>query len=84
MTGSAPSAAGGGISDFELDEDTAGTYKLPGYTGGAEDSNAVVSFIQANNTPSGSAPSGGTFINGGNGATQNIFFGASSCPTPAS
>ena len=54
MAGSAPTAAGGGISDFELDEDTAGTYKLPGYTGGGEDSNAVVSFIQANNTPSSS------------------------------
>jgi large repetitive protein len=88
MTGSAPSVADGGITDFELDEisnsTSAGIYDLPGYTGGGEDSNAAVSFIQQNNTPSGgSAPSGGTFINDGSGPAQNIFFGASSCPLPS-
>ena len=80
MTGSAPSA--GGIDDFEFDETGNGIFKLPGYTGGSNDSNAVVSFVQDNNTPSGgSAPSGDTVIQG-TGSGGGIFFAASSCPTP--
>ena len=82
MTGSAPSAAAGGIDDFEFDETGNGIFKLPGYTGGSTDSNAVVSFVQGNNTPSGgSAPSGDTFIQG-TGSAGGIFFDTSACPTP--
>ena len=80
MTGSAPSAADGGIDDFEFDETGSGIFKLEGYTGGSTDSNAVVSFVQINNTPSGgSAPSGDTLIQGSGGG---IFFDTTSCPTP--
>ena len=83
MTGSAPSDADGGIDDFEFDETGNGIFKLPGYTGGSNDSNAVVSFIQGQNTPSGgSAPSGDTFIQG-TGSGGGVFFGATSCPTPS-
>ena len=57
MAGSSPSAADGGIDDFELDEWGNGIYRLPGYTGGSADSNAVVSYIQGRNTGDGT-PSG--------------------------
>lgn len=82
MTGSAPSAANGGIDDFEFDETGSGIFKLQGNTGGSTDSNAVVSFVQSNNTPSGgSAPSGDTLIQG-TGSGGGIFFDTTSCPTP--
>jgi len=80
MTGSSPSGAGGGIDDFEFDQTGNGIFRLPGYTGGSTDANAVVSFIQNQNTPSGgSPPSGDTFTQG----TGGIFFDTTSCPTPS-
>jgi VCBS repeat-containing protein len=81
MTGSAPSAANGGIDDFEFDENDNGIFKLPGYTGGSTDSNAVVSYVQNNNNSSG-APSGDTFILG-SGQSGGYFFNTASCPTPS-
>ncbi len=81
MAGSSPSAADGGIDDFELDEWGNGIYRLPGYTGGSADSNAVVSYIQGRNTGNGT-PSGDTFING-TGQSGSYFFNTTSCPTPS-
>ncbi len=81
MAGSAPSAANGGIDDFEFDENDNGIFKLPGYTGGSSDSNAVVSFVQANNN-TGGTPSGDTFILG-SGQGGGFFFDTASCPTPS-
>ena len=81
MAGSSPSAADGGIDDFELDEWGNGIYRLPGYTGGSADSNAVVSYIQGRNTGNGT-PSGDTFING-TGQSGGYFFNTTSCPTPS-
>jgi VCBS repeat-containing protein len=84
MAGSAPSPANGGIDDFELDENDNGIFKLPGYTGGSTDSNAVVSYIQGRNTGNGT-PSGDTFILG-SGQSGGYFFntpGGAACPTPS-
>ncbi len=81
MAGSSPSAADGGIDDFELDEWGNGIYRLPGYLGDSADSNAVVSYIQGRNTGNGT-PSGDTFING-TGQSGGYFFNTTSCPTPS-
>jgi VCBS repeat-containing protein len=77
MTGSAQAGQGG--ADFELDQGFATTFKLPGYGGGSGDTNAVVSFVQGNNTPSGgTAPSGIATVSGSGGG----FVGGSGCPAP--
>jgi hypothetical protein len=78
MTGSAPTPANGGISDFELDQGFSTTIELPGYTGGSGDTNAVVSFIQAHNI-SGGTPSGTATVSGSGGG----FVGGASCPAPS-
>jgi hypothetical protein len=44
LTGSGSAANGG--TDFELDQVGATTFKLPGYSGGSSDTNAVVAFVQ--------------------------------------
>lgn len=80
MTGSSPSAAYGGIDDFEFDEYGSGIFKLPSYGGGSTDSSALVSYIQGRNTIGG-APSGDTFIQG-SGQSGGYFFNVASCPTP--
>lgn len=72
MTGSAQAGQGG--ADFEIDQEFGSTVKLPGYTGGASDTNAVVSFVQGNNT-SGGTPSGIATVSGSGGG----FTGGSSC-----
>lgn len=78
MTGSAQAGQGG--ADFELDQDFATTLELPGYAGGTSDTNAVVSFVQGNNTPTmGTAPSGIATVGGSGGG----FTGGTSCPTPS-
>ncbi|MGH3087171.1 MAG: beta strand repeat-containing protein, partial [Rubrobacteraceae bacterium] len=65
-----------GGTDFRLRQRQQTTVRLPGYTGGATNTSAVVSFVQGNNggTPSGSAtvnsPPGGGFV------------GGASCPQP--
>ena len=75
MTGSAQAGQGG--ADFEVDQEFNSTVELPGYSGGSQNTNAVVSFIQGNNisggTPSGIATTSGT----GGGFTD-----AASCPAP--
>jgi VCBS repeat-containing protein len=72
MTGSAAAAQGG--ADFELDQGFSSTIKLPGYTGGAGDTNAVVAFVQGKNTSSGT-PSGIATVSGSGGG----FTGSSGC-----
>ena len=72
MTGSA--AAGQGGADFELDQEFSSTIELPGYTGGAGDTNAVVTFVQGNNNSSGT-PSGIATVSGSGGG----FTGGSGC-----
>jgi hypothetical protein len=51
------SQAGQGGADVELDQEFDTTINLPGYAGGAQNTNAVVSFVQGNNTGNGT-PSG--------------------------
>jgi VCBS repeat-containing protein len=84
LTGSGESSSAG-VSDFELDQFGATTYELPGYTGGAFDTGAVVSFVQGNNTPGGgSAPTGIATTDqadGGHGFVNTP--GGSSCPAPS-
>ncbi len=75
MTGSAQPGQGG--ADFELDQEFGSTIKLPGYAGGAENTSAVVSFVQGNNV-SGGTPSGIATVSGSGGG----FTGATSCPAP--
>ncbi len=75
MKGSAQPGQGG--ADFEIDQEFNSTVKLPGYTGGPQDNNAVVSFIQGNNTGNGT-PSGITTTSGTGGG----FTGGASCPAP--
>lgn len=79
MAGSAPSAASGGISDFELDQEFGTTIELPGYAGANNNDSAVVSFVQGKNN-SGAAPTGTATDNvaGGGGG----FKGGSGCATP--
>jgi hypothetical protein len=71
-------AAGQGGADFEFDQEFATTMKLPGYTGSAQNTNAVVSFLQSQNTGNGT-PSGIATASGAGGG----FTGATSCPTPS-
>jgi hypothetical protein len=80
LAGSSPSAADGGIDDFELDEYANGIFKFPNYGGGSTDSNAIVSYLQGRNTGNGT-PSGDTFIVG-SGQGGGYFFNTASCPTP--
>lgn len=79
MTGSAPSPASGGISDFEVDQEFGTKVELPGYTGANNNDAAVVSFVQGNNnasgTPSGTATDN---VSGGGGG----FVGGSGCAAP--
>ena len=79
MTGSAPSPASGGISDFEVDQEFGTKVELPGYTGANNNDAAVVSFVQGNNnasgTPSGTATNN---VSGGGGG----FVGGSGCAAP--
>jgi hypothetical protein len=76
IKGSAQSAQGG--ADFELDQEFASTIELPGYAGTSQDTNAVVSFVQGNNTGDGT-PSGIATTSGSGGG----FAGATSCPAPS-
>jgi hypothetical protein len=67
MKGSTQGGHGG--ADFELDQAFDSTMKLPGYTGRSGNTNAVISFVQVDNT-SGGTPSGiATTIGGGGGFT---------------
>ncbi|HYK33489.1 MAG TPA: tandem-95 repeat protein [Streptosporangiaceae bacterium] len=75
MKGSAQAGQGG--ADFEIDQEFATTVQLPGYAGGSQNTAAVVSFIQGNNTGNGT-PSGIATTSGSGGG----FTGATSCPTP--
>ena len=71
---SAAGPFGGG--DFRLRQRQSTTVRLPGYAGGATDTAAVVAFVNANNTVSGSgtatvsSPPGGGFV------------GGAACPVP--
>jgi VCBS repeat-containing protein len=76
LKGSAQAGQGG--ADFELDQEFASTIKLPGYTGGSGNTDAVVSFVQGNNTGNGT-PSGIATASGSGGG----FTGAASCPAPS-
>ena len=76
MTGSGQTSQGG--ADFELDQEFSSTIRLPGYTGGSQDTSAVVSFIQGNNV-SGGTPTGIATTSGSGGG----FTGGSSCPAPS-
>jgi hypothetical protein len=78
MKGSAQAGQGG--ADFELDQEFGSTIKLPGYAGGSQDTNAVVSFLQGNNTGNGT-PSGIATTSGSGGGFSNTSGGAA-CPTP--
>ncbi len=75
IKGSAQSGQGG--ADFEFDQEFNTTIKLPGYTGTSQNTNAVVSFIQGNNTGNGT-PSGIATTSGSGGG----FAGGASCPAP--
>jgi hypothetical protein len=75
LKGSAQAGQGG--ADIELDQGFNTTIKLPGYAGGSQDTNAVVSFLQGNNTGNGT-PSGIATTSGTGGG----FTGAASCPAP--
>jgi hypothetical protein len=76
MKGSAQPNQGG--ADFELDQGFNTTIELPGYTGGSQNTSAVVSFVQANNTGNGT-PSGIATTSGSGGG----FTGGTSCPAPS-
>ena len=80
MTGSAPTPANGGLSDFELDQMFGTTIELPGYTGANNNDDAVVSFVQGQNTPSGGTAPSGTVTNNVSGGGGGFING--SCPTP--
>lgn len=75
LKGSAQAGQGG--ADFELDQELSSTIELPGYTGGSQNTNAVVTFVQGNNTGNGT-PSGIATTSGSGGG----FVGGSSCPAP--
>jgi hypothetical protein len=75
MTGSAQPGQGG--ADFEFDQGFNTTFRLPGYTGTSQNTNAVVSFVQGNNV-SGGTPSGIATTSGSGGG----FTGGSACPSP--
>jgi hypothetical protein len=75
MKGSAQAGQGG--ADFEFDQEFNTTIKLPGYTGTSQNTNAVVSFLQGQNTGNGT-PSGIATTSGSGGGFTN----AASCPTP--
>jgi VCBS repeat-containing protein len=76
LHGSGQTSQGG--ADFELDQEFNSTIRLPGYTGGSANTNAVVSFVQGNNT-SGGTPTGIATVSGSGGG----FTGGSSCPAPS-
>jgi Bacterial Ig domain len=76
MTGSAQPGQGG--ADFEIDQQFNTTVQIPGYTGGTENTNAVVSYIQGNNI-SGGTPSGIATVSG----SGSGFTGGPSCPAPS-
>ena len=63
-------------ADIELDQESATTFQLPGYTGGNEDTNAVVAFVAGNNTGNGT-PTGIATVSGSGGG-----FTGGSCATP--
>jgi VCBS repeat-containing protein len=69
--------AGQGGADFEFDQEFSSTIELPGYTGGSQNTNAVVSFLQGQNTGNGT-PSGIATISGSGGGFTNV----ASCPSP--
>ncbi|MBV9598487.1 MAG: right-handed parallel beta-helix repeat-containing protein, partial [Chloroflexi bacterium] len=75
LTGSGQTSLGS--NDVELDQAGLVTYKLPGYTGGQYDTNAVQSFVSGNNNSGGTPNVLATTTNTGPG-----FTGGSSCPTP--
>jgi hypothetical protein len=75
MTGSAQPGQGG--ADFEFDQGFNTTFRVPGYTGTSQNTNAVVSFVQGNNV-SGGTPSGIATTSGSGGG----FTGGSACPSP--
>ena len=69
--------AGQGGADFEFDQEFNTTIKLPGYTGTSQNTNAVVAFLEGQNTGNGT-PSGIATTSGSGGGFTN----AASCPTP--
>ena len=74
MTGSAQAGQGG--ADFELDQEFNTTIDLPGYSGGTQNTNAVVSFVQGANNSSG-APAGIATTSGSGGGFTGT---GTSCP----
>ncbi len=75
LMGSAQAGQGG--ADIELDQQFSTTIELPGYSGGAADTNAVQSFLSGNNTGNGT-PSVIATVSGSGGG----FTGPASCPIP--
>jgi hypothetical protein len=77
LKGSAAQNQGG--ADIELDQEFATTIELPGYNGGSQDTNAVVTFLTANNN-TGNDTFGGIATTSGSGGG---FTGPTSCPAPS-
>jgi VCBS repeat-containing protein len=75
LQGSAQPGQGG--ADIELDQQFSSTIELPGYTGGAANTNAVQSFLSGNNAGNGT-PSVIAMVSGSGGG----FTGPASCPAP--
>jgi hypothetical protein len=73
LAGSAASGQGG--ADIEVDQAEGTAFKLPGYTGGEEDTIAVQNFLAAQNTGNGTQSVIAT-VNGGG------FVGGTSCASP--
>ena len=63
-----------GSPDIEVDQTGSATYRLPGYTGGSTDTNAVATFIAGNNGDTASNVL--ATVNGGG------FSGGAACPAP--
>ena len=76
ITGSA--AAGQGGADVELDQGFDANFRLPGYTAGVTDTNAVQTYLQGK--ISGSPSAIATLNQQGSG---DGFQGTTSCPTPS-
>ena len=78
ITGNTLAGAGGsGTTDFRLRQRFLTTFRLPGYTGAAGDTAAVVSFVQGNNPGAETGSATANFPAGGGG-----FVGGAACPTP--
>jgi VCBS repeat-containing protein len=75
LKGSAQAGQGG--ADIELDQEFNTTMELPGYTGAAQNTSAVQSFLAGNNTGNGTPSVIATTSGSGGG-----FTGGTSCPAP--